>query len=241
MREAAETSRMADPIETKLVRVPLDPFNLDGQLVAPPHPHAGAVIVDGSGASTRRPELRAWASTMAEAGFATLVADLLTGEEQPRRALRRDRPDVAFMAGRLVVVIDFLAETLGGDAARPIYLLTTGSATAAGLFAETERSSRVHGILAWAGRPAMAGVVLPIVQRPVLFLTPRDAPNVADECARAASVLGPSASVRPIERRNADAQIPGLALAWIAQTTATRGGVHADVDGGLAAPDAGRV
>lgn len=232
--------REGDEIETRPVRVPLDPFNLDAHLLLPRQPRAAVLIVDGSGASTRRPELRAWATTFAEDGFAVLLADLLTGEEQPRGSLRRDRPDVAFMAGRLVVAADYLADLLRHGAAAaaqtgaaseprasghagqtfPIYLVTTGSAAAAALFAETERSSEVHGVITWSGRPAMAGAVLPMVRRPTLFIAPRDAPSVIEECTRAAHVMGSSASVIVLDRRAADAEIPALALTWMKQTIA---------------------
>jgi hypothetical protein len=220
--------------------VQLDPFNLDAHLLLPRQPRAAVLIVDGSGASTRRPELRAWAATFAEHDFAVLIADLLTGEEQPRGSLRRDRPDVAFMAGRLVVAADYLSELLRHEASAagrtdaaseprapgpagqtpPIYLVTTGSAAAAALFAETERSSEIHGVITWSGRPAMAGAVLPIVRRPVLFIAPRDAPSVIEECTRAANFIGPSATVTVLDRRVADAEIPALALAWMKQIVA---------------------
>lgn len=244
---------MSDVIETQVVRVPLDPFNLDAHLLLPRQPRAAALIVDGSGASTRRPELRAWATTFAEAGLAVLIADLLTSEEQPRGSLRRDRPDVAFMAGRLVVAADFLSDLLrrgAGSAAQtgaaseprdpsrdaqalPIYFVTTGSAAAAGLFAETERSSDVHGVIVWSGRPAMAGAVLPIVRRPTLFIAPRDAPSVIDECMRAANVMGPAATVTVLDRRTADAEIPGLALAWMKQAIAGADGRPTHLVGGI--------
>src|SRR5580765_5589864 len=96
-------------VEVRLVRVPLEPFDLDARLALPHAPRGAVVVADGSSAATSHPDLRAWATALATRGFATLLVELMTAAEQPRRRARGSRRDVDFLAGRLVVAADYAA------------------------------------------------------------------------------------------------------------------------------------
>jgi hypothetical protein len=82
------------------VRVLAGPVGLDGDLATPTAPQGVVLFAHGSGSGRHSPRNRQVASALGGAGFATLLLDLLTLEEEAAdRASGRFRFDVELLAG----------------------------------------------------------------------------------------------------------------------------------------------
>src|ERR1700730_12093936 len=85
------------------------------ELTVPDAPPALVLFAHGSGSSRRSPRNRAVAASLNEAGFCTLLFDLLTADEEGVDARTGDlRFDVPLLARRLTMAGDWL----GGSAER---------------------------------------------------------------------------------------------------------------------------
>ncbi len=97
---------------------------LDADLVAPDEVGGIVLVAHGSGSSRHSPRNRTVADALREQGVATLLLDLLTGEEAATdERTREHRFDVDLLGGRLAGAMDWLAQEPGGEA--PLGLLTT--------------------------------------------------------------------------------------------------------------------
>ena len=93
-----------------LVRVPLSPTALEGDLVVPQDARGVVLFAHGSGSSRHSPRNRAVAETLNRAGLGTLLLDLLTpAEERTDQTSGHLRFDIELLAGRLVRAMDWLA------------------------------------------------------------------------------------------------------------------------------------
>src|SRR5438067_2880072 len=66
----------------KVVRVPVDGVELEGNLTLPPSAQGVVLFAHGSGSSRHSPRNRAVAGALNQAGLGTLLVDLLTPEEE---------------------------------------------------------------------------------------------------------------------------------------------------------------
>lgn len=134
------------------IELPLSRVTLPGDL----HPVEGAVGVvvfaHGSGSSRHSPRNQAVADQLRQAGFATLLFDLLSEDEA---ADRRNVFDTELLGGRLAEVVDRLAE-LDDTAALPVGLFGASTGAAAALDAAVARPERVRAVVSRGGRPDLA-------------------------------------------------------------------------------------
>jgi dienelactone hydrolase len=147
-------------------RVAIPPWRLEGDLSVPPQPKGVVVFAHGSGSSRFSPRNRAVAADLVEAGFATLLLDLLTEEEASRRA---NVFDIELLSERLLGAIDWVA----GEpelAGLPIGLFGASTGAAAALKAAAARPGRVAAVVSRGGRPDLAGEALERVQAPTLLI-----------------------------------------------------------------------
>ena len=124
----------------------------------------------GIGSSRHSPRNRFVAEVLQEGGLATLLVDLLTGEEEEAYARTRQlRFDIEMLAQRLVGAIDWLA---GQAATRELRVGLFGASTGGGaaLVAASFRPERVGAVVSRGGRPDLAGSALPHVQAPTLLI-----------------------------------------------------------------------
>ena len=131
-----------------------------GTLVVPPRARAIVLFAHGSGSSRFSPRNRFVAETLNRAGFATLLFDLLTPEEDADQARRR-RFDIALLAERLIAMTDRVADDPATANLRIAYFgASTGAAAA--LVAAAERPALVGAIVTehviGPGRPRGAPV-----------------------------------------------------------------------------------
>jgi putative phosphoribosyl transferase len=151
-----------------LVQVP--GVELVGDLTVPPAPSGIVVFAHGSGSGRTSPRNRYVAGSLASAGFATLLFDLLTPEEEAaERHTRHLRFDIPLLAGRLIGAIEWL-----GKVARvgqlPVGLFGASTGAAAALIAAAELTDLVGAVVSRGGRPDLAGDRLADVRAPVLLL-----------------------------------------------------------------------
>jgi dienelactone hydrolase len=114
-----------------------------------------------------------------QAGFATVLADLLTEpEEQLDERTGQLRFDVGLLADRVGAIVDWLS-TNGESRRLPIGLFGASTGAAAALVAAARLPRLVYAVVSRGGRPDLAGPVLPQVKAPVLLIVgDRDHPVV---------------------------------------------------------------
>lgn len=151
------------------IKIPIGEATLEGDLKIP-HGVQGAVLfAHGSGSSRHSPRNQFVAQALQEAGFATLLFDLLTEqEEQFDRITAQLRFDIEFLANRLIRATAWLAEQEGFGGTKFGYFgASTGAAAALVAAAKTRR---IAAVVSRGGRPDLAGNALPQVQAPVLLI-----------------------------------------------------------------------
>ncbi len=130
------------------------------------HAEAVVVFVHGSGSSRLSPRNQAVAAVLADAGLGTLLFDLLTPDEEAKRA---NVFDIELLAGRLSAATAWLR---GQSAGRQLRVGWFGASTGAGaaLWAAGEPGAGVSAIVSRGGRPDLAGPRLGEVRAPTLLV-----------------------------------------------------------------------
>ena len=175
---------------TESVHIPVGDVGLDGDLTVPAGADGVVLFAHGSGSSRHSPRNRQVAVALNNAGFATLLMDLLTADEEVTddrtRALRFD---VEMLGQRLVGAVDWLAQhPRCGALAVGAFGASTGAAAA--LIAAAHRPQRVAAVVSRGGRPDLAGKALAQVRAPTLLLVGERDDVVIDLNAQAQGRLG---------------------------------------------------
>jgi pimeloyl-ACP methyl ester carboxylesterase len=158
---------------------------IDGDLTIPPRAVGLVVFAHGSGSSRFSRRNRAVAETLEDGGFATLLLDLLTQEEEAVDLHTREyRFDIDRLGHRVVAAIDWAASE-SDIADLPIACFGASTGAAAALIAAAERPNGVRAVISRGGRPDLAGDALPRVQAPTLLIV-GGADDVVIELNRAA-------------------------------------------------------
>ena len=203
------------------VVVPAGSAGLPGSLAVPADARGLVLFAHGSGSSRHSPRNRRVAATLNDRGYATLLLDLLTAdEERVDRATAELRFDIALLGERLVATIDWLAAHDDvGFLQLGLFGASTGAAGA--LIAAAERPEAVRAVVSRGGRPDLAGDALERVEAPTLLLVGAlDAPVIAmnrDAQARmhAETELEiVSGASHLFEEPGALEEVARLALAW---------------------------
>jgi dienelactone hydrolase len=143
---------------------------IDGDLAIPSRASGLVVFAHGSGSSRFSRRNRAVAGTLEHGGFATLLLDLLTRDEEATDLRTREyRFDIERLGHRVVAAIDWI----GGEPALsqlPIACFGASTGAAAALIAAAERPQAVGAVISRGGRPDLAGDALPRVQAPTLLI-----------------------------------------------------------------------
>jgi putative phosphoribosyl transferase len=139
---------------------------LRGDLTVPWGARGVVVFADGSGSSRLSPRNRQVAHALNEAGFATLLFDLLTPREEGDRG---NVFDIALLARRLVAATHWLRrQPETARLALGYFGASTGSAAA--LLAAAELRAGVCAVVSRGGRPDLAQPRLGEVLAPVLLI-----------------------------------------------------------------------
>jgi putative phosphoribosyl transferase len=190
--------------------------------VVVPEPALGVVLfAHGSGSGRHSPRNRYVAGELQKAGLATVLADLLTPqEEQVDAQTGALRFDISLLGERLVALTDWLVtQERTADLGVGLFGASTGAAAA--LVAAATRPASVEAAVSRGGRPDLAGGLLRLVRQPVLLIVGERDPTVLDLNRRAMQELGgettlaivPAAS-HLFEEPGALEQVARLAREW---------------------------
>ena len=149
-----------------LVTIPVDGVKLDGMLVVPERARGVVLFVHGSGSSRLSPRNNFVAANLNEAGYGTLLMDLLTKQED---AKYENRFDIDLLTWRLERATQWLMEQPHCSALEIGYFgASTGAAAA--LNAAATFGSTIGAVVSRGGRPDLAAEALANVQSPTLLI-----------------------------------------------------------------------
>lgn len=132
------------------------------------------VFVHGSGSSRHSPRNRFVAEALQERGFATLLFDLLTAEEDQSY---ENRFDIERLTQRLLETTEWLTSQQAVSFL-PLGYFGASTGAAAALNAAAELGSRVRAVVSRGGRPDLAFPKLPEVRAPTLLIVGGNDPDV---------------------------------------------------------------
>lgn len=206
------------------VRIPAGKVMLDGDLTLPVHPKGLIIFAHGSGSSRKSPRNQYVAQVLNEHNLGTLLADLLTTEEEKiDRQTRHLRFDIPLLADRLEHMILWAREN---PAAKNLSVGTFGASTgaAAALIAAARRPETVKAVVSRGGRPDLAMEFLKLVKAPALLIVGGHDPEVLHLNRQALKNLNSRSTINIILRATHLFEEPGtleeaaqLAATWFEQ------------------------
>ena len=188
---------------------------LDGRLTIP-SAASGLILMPGVGGTFQHEGVRALAAHFHDNGFATLIADLLTPDEQQFDARTRHfRTDLPLLADRIVAVAEWLAKE-GATCLLPVAFFGSGVVGSAALFAASAHTARFFAFTITCPRLGLLYGVAPHVKAPALLLIDETVSQVTtagvlDGETRVESI----ASVTPLlESHAAMEEVTQKAIVW---------------------------
>ena len=157
-------------VQTAAVQIQAGRALLEGDLTIPARVGGLVIFAHGSGSSRFSTRNRSVAQVLQRGGYATLLLDLLTREEDVIDEQTREyRFDVDRLGHRVVAAIDW---TASHPMLAPLRVACFGASTgaAAALIAAAERPDIVRAVISRGGRPDLAGDALPNVKAPTLLI-----------------------------------------------------------------------
>jgi putative phosphoribosyl transferase len=204
------------------VRIVVPGAVLEADVGLPPQGRRGAVLfAHGSGSGRRSPRNRRIAAELNRAGLVTVLADLLTSDEE--RIDQRTvavRFDIDLLAERVTAVTDWMHGSVD-TAGLGIGLCAASTGAAAALVTAAGRPVGVQAVVSRGGRPDLAGARLPAVGQPTLLIVGGYDPPVAELNRLAARALSGENRLELVPRAThlfeepgALEQVAGLARSW---------------------------
>jgi putative phosphoribosyl transferase len=157
-------------VQELAIDVAVDHRRIEGILSVPDHPRSLVLFGYGNGSGRFSRRDRYVADSLRSAQIATLLVHLLTSDEDAIEAQSGLlRFDVDLLADRIEAITDWV-ET--NELLRTMRLGYFGADTgaAAALIAAARRPSSIGAIVSIGGRPDLAGVALPHLSAPTLFI-----------------------------------------------------------------------
>ena len=156
--------------ENRYVQILSTGVRLEGILSLPNDSKGIVLFVHGSGSSRHSSRNQYVAEILQEAGFATLLFDLLTEEEeQIDQRTRHLRFDIDLLARRTAGVLEWLKlQPYAYELKTGLFGASTGAAAA--LMAAVELPEKVDAVVSRGGRPDLAGKALSRVEAPTLLI-----------------------------------------------------------------------
>jgi len=147
------------------IEIPLTEASLTGNLDIPVKADSIVIFAHGSGSSRLSPRNRLVAQVLNDAGFATLLFDLLTPHEDQAYA---NRFKIDLLTDRLVQVTHWLTSRPDFDLNLTYFGASTGAA--ATLEAAAQLGNRIRAVVSRGGRPDLAMYSLPLVKSPTSLI-----------------------------------------------------------------------
>jgi putative phosphoribosyl transferase len=165
---------MTQAMTVDAVRVPVAQAVVNGDLHVPRSAAGLIVFAHGSGSSRFSPRNRAVAAVLEQAGYGTLLLDLLTGSEEAEDARTGEhRFNIPFLAERLVGVVDW-TQARADLRTLPLAFFGASTGAAAALMAAAQRPDVVRAVVSRGGRPDLADDALARVTAPTLLIVGGD-------------------------------------------------------------------
>ncbi len=161
---AREVSR--DPLIRIEVKMPLGDVRLEGELSRPANCRAWVIFAHGSGSSRKSARNLRAARALNDAGFGTLLFDLLTPDEFMER---ENVFDIDLLAYRLAKATDWL-EKRPESGGRPVGYFGSSTGAAAALQCCARFHPEALAVVSRGGRPDLAREHLERVATPVLLI-----------------------------------------------------------------------
>lgn len=156
--------------EHHAVRIDTGRATLEGDLTIPVGARAVVLFAHGSGSSRFSARNKRVAMLLQQCGFATLLMDLLTpNEEEIDQHSGEFRFDIGRLADRLLGAIEWLGRE-PATAKLPVAIFGASTGGGAALMAAAEAPTRVAAVVSRGGRPDLAGASLARVRAPTLLI-----------------------------------------------------------------------
>ncbi len=162
----SDHGKRTPPLRDEEVEISSGPVRVAGHLTIPVNSKGIVVFAHGSGSSRFSSRNIYVADVLNEAGFGTVLFDLLTPAEEADRA---NVFDIELLASRLVDVTDWLT-TRGDTASLPVGLFGASTGAGAALRAAADPRVDVKAVVSRGGRPDLAGAWLARVDAPTLLI-----------------------------------------------------------------------
>jgi dienelactone hydrolase len=157
-------------INFRSVAIPLTEATIQGDLTVPDFAQGVVLFAHGSGSSRHSPRNKYVAQVLQEAGFATLLMDLLTAQEEAIDAQTAAlRFDIELLARRLTEVTWWVIDQQQ-TANLPIGYFGASTGAAAALVSAAELPDLIAAVVSRGGRPDLAGGALRQVVAPTLLI-----------------------------------------------------------------------
>ncbi|MBV9058940.1 MAG: dienelactone hydrolase family protein [Pseudonocardiales bacterium] len=162
------------------LQIPAAGVVLEADFGLPESPRGAVLFAHGSGSGRHSPRNRYVAGELNHAGLATVLADLLTRDEEQVDMLTASlRFDIDLLAVRVMALTDWMA---GNEptAGLGVGLFGASTGAAAALIAAAGRPDTVQAVVSRGGRPDLAGQHLHQVPQPTLLIVGERDPIVID-------------------------------------------------------------
>lgn len=212
-----------DNIDHQLIRIPIGPVELEGDLAIPEGAKAIVVFAHGSGSSRHSPRNKFVAEELNKVGLGSLLFDLLTEEED---SVYETRFNIGLLTERLGKATEWLVKQPRVKGMKIGYFgSSTGAASA--LEAAALLGDKIGAVVSRGGRPDLAGDSLPKVKAPTLLIVGGNDFGVIElnegayallKCEKELSIV-PGAT-HLFEEEGALEQVAKLAADWFKQKIA---------------------
>ncbi|MHA6795648.1 dienelactone hydrolase family protein [Pseudonocardia bannensis] len=172
------------------LQIPVDGVVLEADLGMPETARGAVLFAHGSGSGRHSPRNRYVADELNRTGLVTVLADLLTQEEEQvdlRTAALRF--DIELLAVRVTAVTDWVAHN-PSTAGLGVGLFGASTGAAAALIAAASRPTIVQAVVSRGGRPDLADAHLHRVHQPTLLIVGERDPVVIELNRQAMRKLG---------------------------------------------------
>jgi pimeloyl-ACP methyl ester carboxylesterase len=215
---------MSETTTIEAVEIPAEAITLKADLRVPPNARGLVIFAHGSGSSRFSRRNRHVAEFLGERGFATLLLDLLTAEEEEVDERTAEyRFDIPRLGPRVSAAADWVA-TRSDIGALPIGCFGASTGAAAALIAAAERPATIAAVVSRGGRPDLAGDALGRVKAPTLLIVGGFDEPVIDLNRRAMHRMHAHAELEIVpgathlfEEPGTLDRVAGLAAGWFAR------------------------
>jgi putative phosphoribosyl transferase len=143
---------------------------MEATVTVPTDARGTVIFAHGSGSGRYSPRNQFVARALNEANLATVLADLLTAEEeQGEQRGGRLRFDIGLLAERVTAIVDWTEQpAVLLPSRRGLFGASTGAAAA--LITAANRPDEITAVVSRGGRPDLAGDALPRITAPTLLI-----------------------------------------------------------------------